>query len=387
MSERADEKLVETLLKSIKAISRKHVEEKVDSYVVTIPLGVILPFCCDSNKKDTPDFSFAKCNFSLKYINKLKRDAKRTIDDLRTIEKMVEENFRVQLDAGRSAEFLVSLKLTPDDSPRANYLKIQISRFNRNVCIVVSSYLREVYPSEIQKLFPESDSAGLDYHYEKILPYHFEAKKVFSRIVKAACKVYENAVKKYEERIEFLKRPVESYDQLTEPVQSCSPDAVPRYLKYEKWERELIDTLEDIFTANANGKKVTSEVTVFEGYLLLDVRSEDDLAKKAKSISKLKKLISYFPNLENYDCDLGNLHVFCFEAFADGSLDVALPSQCYVITDHGGTYAPLVRGNVKKMSFSKWLNVLERKISERLERSEAINLTKKKQRKTKRMML
>lgn len=77
MSERADEKLVETLLKSIKAISRKHVEEKVDSYVVTIPLGVILPFCCDSNKKDTPDFSFAKCNFSLKYVNKLKRDAKR----------------------------------------------------------------------------------------------------------------------------------------------------------------------------------------------------------------------------------------------------------------------------------------------------------------------
>lgn len=381
----ASKRLFEELTGSIKMLSNKHIRKYHNFFVVQIPLGYVLSFCCDYPYEKTHAFSFDKCCFSLKHIEKARETAQKTMDNLSTIQEMVEKSFKVHLDTGESVEFYVSLKLTPSNF--LDYWEIRISRKRPEIMIIINPYLIEKYPPEIKKIFPE-DAKMSGYYCEKVIPYADDAEKMLLKIIKTIREVYEKMIKKYDERMEFLKQPVESYSQLDRPGQARSVNAVPRYLKYLEWEKEIVSALENLL--NTEAKKVDPAEVLVEGYLTFDMSNEKDVKSKIESIEKLRDLFSHFPETENNDgYDLSVTNYLLFNLSASGDSSIMLPSKCVVKTRKGNKIKLILLAppNATRMRIHDWLNVLKRKVKEEFKKSQAIAMAGKAQKKSKKMVL
>lgn len=365
---RAAKKLVDELVNGIKTISNKNVKEEEDRYVVEVPLGETLPTC-----------SFSKQNFDLKAIEKIKQGAWKTVTNLSTLEEMIEKDFKVKLNTGENVDFFITLTLTPPGE--MDHWTFQIGKSHNGVNVVLSPIPEAKYSSEIADVLPKKT----DFHYNVLFTNHSDAKSVLLKIIDATREFYEELVKKCDERLEFLKQPIEKFEHLTQPVQSHSPNAVPRYLKYVEWKYRLYDALRDVLDIPDTGESDVKRIANRQGSTL-KLETEKAISKKLKAISEVKRLISCFPEIQNSVASTSE-DLFWFD-MSSGRLFVDVPRQCKVRVDKDREIKMVILPeNVQEVKFADWLDFFENALKDVQKRIQTVNVTRKKQKRSKKMIL
>lgn len=369
MSSGQASELLKTFANEVKGISGNR-DQIVKKSGVSFVLGRTYPKC-----------SFGKCLFSLKYVEGVKEDAKRTIRDLKVIKKFVKSDFEIRTRTGKTKKFNLTLNLV-----RAHYQRWWYFYVNsRDLIVEVSVNLyRLKYSPEIDCLFfPE------EIGYENFVKDHFRAKEIFLKIIDEARDFYEDVVERCNERIEFLKQPVTRYEDLDKTKRVYEEDGVPRYLLYQKWENDFVAAMKKAFNVDEKSVHVSDDSLDLWGYF--GVRGDDALSilRSLQGFSEARKLISCFPGLEHCEVNasLGSFFQFTSRAESD-DLQITFPFKCLIKKKSGKESSVQLTSDVsEKWTFSRGLSYLENFIKSEFKGVQAVNYAKNRQRREKKMML
>ena len=361
MSRKAANRLLKSLLRNLKNLNIANSYDDTQKYRFRLILPEVLSQC----QQD-------KAHFDLEYVEDLKKRTVEIIEDLRALKEAVEQNFTVQLEAGKEESFFLELELTGYES--SGYWNFQIDPKVCQINVQVNPYLVK-FPLKVRSFFPVSED------FRTTTTSHMAAKECFLKVIDASIRFYERKVKEYEERVKFLKQPIKSYGQLTEPVSSID-NGIPRYQMFQKWENEFIDALGEIFEVSR--KDVSPGQIEFSGILFVKKDDQDDVTNKLKGVEKLKKLVSHFPDVANRRVAFFDNDLFFFTSTkCDGvssyrsTISVEFPETCTLVDKAGrNERVNLFSNDDRPSSFIECLNHLEKFLKQRLREAQALNAKK-----------
>lgn len=289
-----------------------------------------------------PETSFCTEAFDIDSIKELKQKTHLMIEDLNKMENLAKSQFAIPTGPQKKERFDLKLKFSKDWKDTREW---KFVLRNKTLEITIGKP-HEMYSPEIRSLALLS----------KTVNDTEQARSLFLKIINDTKNLYKNLIKKCDERMEFLKQPVTSFEELTKSPDSSVDQSdkkekgIARYQMYAKWLEEFKKALKQSFV-NVEGTKV------FGGRLTIRPTIQD-VSRKLKGIEKLKKLTSIFPDLNNFTAsiDIGD-SFFCDLKINSGIIE--LPSVYSIKQGRKTLEKRMIPQGKKHMLFSEWLNRCE----------------------------